>query len=38
MAGDTEALGFKEVADSIMGLVFFIGEFGVGPDLKIGWD
>lgn len=34
MAGDTEALGFKEVADCIVGLVLLIGEFGVGPDLK----
>lgn len=33
MAGDFESLLLEEIADGIVGSMFFIGELGVGPNL-----
>jgi hypothetical protein len=33
VTGNSETLFFKKVANRIVGFVFFIGEFGIGPDL-----
>lgn len=37
MSGYCEALAFKEVADVIVSLVFFVGKLGIGPDLYPFW-